>query len=57
MEGKQPPRTHLVPAKSSCLKGIDMVLEILFPVCSKSWSPKQGVTGLGPLQMVSGSVK
>ena len=46
MEGKHPPRTHLVPAKSSCLKGMDIVSEDWSPVCSKSWSPMYSDEGL-----------
>ena len=57
MVGKQPPRTHLVPAKSFCLKGIDIVLEKFVPVCSKSWSPMYSDEGLDPPQMFLGLVK
>ena len=57
MEGKQPPRTHLVPAKSSCLKGMGIVSENWFPVCSNSLSPMYSDEGLDPPQMFCGLVK
>lgn len=57
MEGKHPPRTHLVPARSSCLKGMGIVSEDWSPVCSKSWSPMYSDEGLDPPQMFWGLVK